>query len=226
MQCTDRSLFGALVVLLPCRPRERYAEPAFGKSAKGWKDQMIIGHFGLTSPLESVGPSCCSWLRLFLNCGKPFGRIGRIHNNRGGVDMARINTKGVVIGGLLAGLIINISESILNIPVLGAPMEAAMNARNLPPIGGSAIGVFIVGGFLLGVILVWLYAAVRPRLGPGPKTAIVSAVVVWFLANFWPTLGMGLMGFFPTKLLAISVVWGLGELILAALAGGWLYKEA
>jgi len=140
--------------------------------------------------------------------------------------MARINTKGVVIAGLLAGLIINISESILNIPVLGAPMEAAMNARNLPPIGGSAIGVFIVGGFLLGVILVWLYAAVRPRLGPGPKTAIVSAVVVWFLANFWPTLGMGLMGFFPTKLLAISVVWGLGELILAALAGGWLYKEA
>ena len=140
--------------------------------------------------------------------------------------MARINTKGVVIGGLLAGLIINISESILNIPVLGAPMEAAMNARNLPPIGGSAIGVFIVGGFLLGVILVWLYAAVRPRLGPGPKTAIVSAMVVWFLANFWPTLGMGLMGFFPTKLLAISVVWGLGELILAALAGGWLYKEA
>ncbi|PYS33051.1 MAG: hypothetical protein DMG14_32725 [Acidobacteria bacterium] len=37
--------------------------------------------------------------------------------------MPRINVKGVIIGGLLAGLIINIGESILNIPVLGAQLE-------------------------------------------------------------------------------------------------------
>ena len=34
--------------------------------------------------------------------------------------MARINTRGLVVGGLVAGLIINISEYILNEPVLGA----------------------------------------------------------------------------------------------------------
>ena len=140
--------------------------------------------------------------------------------------MARINVKGVMIGGLLAGLIINISESILNMPVLGAQFEVVLKALNLPPVGNGPIVVFIVGGFVLGLLLVWLYAAIRPRFGAGPKTAMIAAIVFWFLAYLWPSLGMGLMGFVPMKLLLVGVVWGLAEVIIAALAGGAIYKEA
>ena len=140
--------------------------------------------------------------------------------------MARINVKGVVIGGLLAGLIINISESILNIPVMGAQMEAAMKALNLPPVGMGPIVVFLIGGFVLGLILVWFYAAIRPRFGAGPRTAFIAAIVFWFLAYFWPSLGIGLMGVMPMKLLLVGVVWGLVEVVVAALAGGAIYKEA
>ena len=135
--------------------------------------------------------------------------------------------KGVVIGGLLAGLIINISETILNIPVLGAQFEAAMKALNLsPPGNGPIIVLFVIGGFVLGLLLVWLYAAIRPRFGAGPRTAIIAAIVFWFLAYFWPSLGTGLMGFIPMKLLSVAVVWGLAEVIIAALAGAAVYKEA
>jgi len=140
--------------------------------------------------------------------------------------MPRMNVKSVFIGGLLAGLIINISETILNIPVLGAQSEAAMKALNLPAVGTGPIVVFIIGGFVLGLILVWLYAAIRPRFGPGPKTAIIAAMILWFLAYLWPSLGTGLLGFMPMKLLFVSVAWGLAEVILAALAGGAVYKEA
>lgn len=140
--------------------------------------------------------------------------------------MASINTRGLVVGGLVAGFIINLSEFILNGPVLGADMMAALTARDLPPIGGSAIAVFIALGFVLGVLLVWLYAAIRPRFGPGPKTAAIAGVVVWFLAYFWSTVGFGMMGVFPARLLLIGLAWGLVELILAALAGGRLYSEA
>src|SRR5437667_4515115 len=45
-----------------------------------------------------------------------------------------------------------------------------------------AIGVFVIGGFVLGVLLVWLYAAIRPRFGPGPKTSLIAGLVLWFLA--------------------------------------------
>ena len=142
------------------------------------------------------------------------------------VAVARINTRGLVVGGLVAGLIINISEFILNEPVLGADMRAAMTAHNLPPIGGSAIAVFVTLGFALGLLLVWLYAAIRPRFGPGPKTAAVAGVLVWFLAYFWSTVGFGMMGVFPARLLVIGLVWGFVELIVAALVGGRIYTEA
>ena len=139
--------------------------------------------------------------------------------------MAQINVKRVIMGGLLAGLVINIGETILNVPVMGQQMEDALKGRNLPPVGGGAIGGFVIGAFVIGVLLVWLYAAIRPRFGPGAKTAIIAGLVLWLLAYVWPSLGSGLMGFMPMKLLAVSTLWGLGEVILAALAGGAVYKE-
>ena len=139
--------------------------------------------------------------------------------------MSKINARGVVLGGVLAGLVINISEYILNEPILGAQFAAAMTAHNLPPIGGSAIAVFLIYGFALGLVLVWLYAAIRPRFGAGPKTTAIAGVVVWFLAYFTSMLNFGAIGLLPAPLLLIGLVWGLVELIVAAIVGGWLYSE-
>jgi hypothetical protein len=140
--------------------------------------------------------------------------------------VASINTRGVVVGGLVAGLVINISEYILNEPVFGADIAAAMTAHNLPLIGGGAIAVFLVLGFVLGALLVWLYAAIRPRFGPGPKTATIAGVVVWLLAYGWSTVTFGVMGLFPARLLIIGLIWGLVELVVAAVVGGRFYSEA
>lgn len=139
--------------------------------------------------------------------------------------MASINTRKVVLGGVLAGLIINISEYILNEPVLGAEVAQIMAAHNLPQMGGAAIALFLIFGFALGLVLVWLYAAIRPRFGPGPKTAAIAGVAVWFLAYVTSTLNLGAIGLLPLRLLFIGLVWGLIELLAAALVGGWLYSE-
>ncbi len=55
--------------------------------------------------------------------------------------MSQINVGGVLKGGVAAGLIMNISEFILNVPIAGAQMEAELAARNLPPVGTAAIAV-------------------------------------------------------------------------------------
>lgn len=47
--------------------------------------------------------------------------------------MSGINIGRVVLGGLLAGLVLNIGESILNVPILGAQMDAAMESLGLAP---------------------------------------------------------------------------------------------
>lgn len=140
--------------------------------------------------------------------------------------MGRINMGRVIVGGLLAGLLVNISEFVLNTFVIGQDMEAAMKAMNRPPMDNSMIVWFVVLGFLLGIATVWLYASIRPRFGPGVTTAGYAALAVWFLAYAYPTAFMMVMHVFPRKAMAIAVVWGLVEIVVAGVAGAWAYTEA
>jgi hypothetical protein len=139
---------------------------------------------------------------------------------------SQINVGRVIGGGLLCGLVINISETILNVVVVAADMEAALKERNLPAPGMSPIMGFVVFAFLLGIATVWLYAAIRPRFGPGVKTAVIAGVAVWLLAYVYSGLGMTFMGFFPLGLMTFTLVWGLVEVVAGAVAGAWLYRES
>jgi hypothetical protein len=131
----------------------------------------------------------------------------------------------VIAGGLVAGLIVNIGEVILNVPLAGAQLDQALQARNLPPVGGGAIAYFVVMCFLLGILMVWTYAAVRPRLGPGPKTAVIVGLLAWFMTLFWSGGTQVAMGVMPLNLTILGLAWGLGEIVIASLAGAKVYKE-
>ena len=113
--------------------------------------------------------------------------------------------------GLVAGLIINIGETILNVPLAGEELAQALQARNLPPVGGGAIAYFVVMCFLLGILMVWLYAAVRPRLGPGPKTAVIVAVLAWFMTLAWSGGAQVAMGIMPLQPDAVRPRVGVGR---------------
>jgi len=138
--------------------------------------------------------------------------------------MGRINASRVILGGLLAGLIIDVGETVASF-IFSAQIEEAMQALGVVMPGGGTIAVFIITGFVMGIALVWLYAAIRPRLGAGPGTAIIAGLFFWFVGYFLPVLGDSLMGMIPWGLAIISWVWGLVEICLAALAGGWVYRE-
>jgi len=139
--------------------------------------------------------------------------------------VAKINMGRVILGGLAAGLVLNIGEFILNEPILGERWRAAMTTLNREAIGGSAIAIFVVGAFLLGIAMIWTYAAIRPRLGAGPRTAICAGLLVWFFSYLYPSAGFIALDLFPTDLILIGIVWGFFELPIAAVAGAWLYKE-
>jgi pimeloyl-ACP methyl ester carboxylesterase len=140
--------------------------------------------------------------------------------------MNRINMGRVLIGGLLAGSIINFSEFILNGVLLAEDMNEAMKALNRPPISPGMIVWFVLFGFGLGFMLVWVYAAIRPRFGAGIKTAICAAAAVWGLSCLYPNLFMIIIGLFPQSMMVLVTIWGLVEITIAGIAGAWLYKEA
>jgi hypothetical protein len=137
----------------------------------------------------------------------------------------RMNMTRVFLGGLLAGLIINISEFVLNTAILGTRMQARMTQMNLPPIGGSAVIVFVALGFLIGIAMIWLYAAIRPRYGARPMTAMIAGAAVWFFGYFYSSITAVAMGMWSARLTAAVLLWGLIEVLIAALAGGYVYQE-
>ena len=80
-------------------------------------------------------------------------------------------------------------------------------------------------GFLSGIALVWLYAAIRPRYGAGPRTAVCAGAAIWFLSYALPSVGQIALDLWPLRAMAIALAWGVAEMIVAGLVGGWLYRE-
>ncbi len=140
--------------------------------------------------------------------------------------MHGINLKRVIVGGLLAGLLINVSETILNLFVAADDMAAALEAANTQ-MAAWAIPFFVVVAFLWGIALTGLYAAVRPRFGPGPATAIGVGATFWAFVSLIPTFSYAAMGFTTGSPggTVLALAWTLVEFTLAAALGAWVYHE-
>ena len=140
--------------------------------------------------------------------------------------MVHTNRVRVVLGGLLAGVVINIVEYVTNGVILKDVWAQAMQALGKSAaFSAGTIVIFNLWGFLLGIAAVWIYAAIRPRYGAGPPTAIRAGIAAWGFAVFLSNLGMYPMGLFPTRLLVIGSVVALVEIVVGTLAGAWVYKE-
>ena len=142
--------------------------------------------------------------------------------------MAAINWTRVLLGGLLAGTVMNVGEATLHAGLLGADAQALVDRYQLTQSGSPVpIMSLVAMTYVLGIASVWLYAAIRPRYGSGVGTALVAGVAVWVIAHLWSGvyLGMGVQGLIPSRLAFLPVVWGLVEAPLGTMAGAWLYKE-
>jgi hypothetical protein len=140
--------------------------------------------------------------------------------------MNQINVVGVLKGGLVAGLIMNVSEFLLNVPIAGAQMNQEFAARNLPPVAGGQVGQFVAITLVTGILTVWLYAAIRPRFGPGPATAIAAGLIVWSLSYLRFAITFGILGIHSMGIVVLAIVWSAFEMIIAASVGGYLYTES
>jgi len=72
---------------------------------------------------------------------------------------------------------------------------------------------------------VWLYAAIRPRFGPGARTAVIASIVTWALVLPIPLLGLIPSGFFGRRFAVIWTIDGLFVMVIAIVIGAWLYRE-
>src|SRR6185312_16180484 len=101
--------------------------------------------------------------------------------------MNRINWSRVIIGGLVAGLVLNVVDAAVFGKLLAKDMsdvthmtQAAMN---------KMIPWWVACDFLMGIALLGVYAAIRPRFGASVKTAVIAGLIVWCFVALLHGLG-------------------------------------
>lgn len=140
-----------------------------------------------------------------------------------------INTQKVVIGGLAAGLVANIIGFVGFGVILASRFETEL-ASAAPTLvgagmGGGAVAATVVSQFAIGVLTVWLYAAMRPRFGPGIKTALYAGLAVWVCGVVFH-LDPLLMGMMSNTTYVLACLIAAIQVAASAALGGMLYQES
>lgn len=95
---------------------------------------------------------------------------------------ATMNTKRIILGGFIAGIIIFIWEGLLWGVLLADARAVAESGLGLERVSWGVYVVF-ASAILVGLTLAWLYAAIRPRFGSGRATSLKAGFVIW-IATF------------------------------------------
>jgi hypothetical protein len=137
-----------------------------------------------------------------------------------------MNVGRVILGGIVAGIVGNVLGYLVDGLMLGSRWSDALKALGKPELSLSQIAQNEIIGLLYGIFIVWLYAAIRPRWGAGPKTAVWAGLAAWVVGALLPNAGfMWMLGLFPADLTLMTTAGGIVEAIVAALAGAALYQE-
>ena len=138
------------------------------------------------------------------------------------VKPAKPNIQKLILGGLTAGLMINAVEYLVHRVLLDPQWTAAFAALGKTPKGWTSIIPF---NFVVGIIGIWIYAKFLPNYGPGYKTALRSALIIWVV--FWaiPMMALLPLDIFPNFLLFATIAVGLLDSIVAVLLGAWMFRQ-
>ncbi len=133
--------------------------------------------------------------------------------------MGGINWRRVFTCGSGAGL----AWSFLSVPILILFGGEIIEAVPRPLVTVGRIGSFTLN-VVAGIWAVWLYAAIRPRYGAGPKTAAIAGFSWWLIATIatWQWVDLGFIRF---RGLVGLMIASLPTLIAVTMVGGWSYQE-
>jgi hypothetical protein len=141
--------------------------------------------------------------------------------------MGKINVGRLILGGIVAGIAGNLLDFWVD-GVLLAPMwNSQLATWGRAPFSGSQIVWFMAFGFIIGLVAIWIYAGIRPRFGPGVKTAIYAGLATWILSTLVPNFAlMWVTRFFSGHLTAYTTLGALFEIVIGTICGAAVYKEA
>ncbi|HEY8091724.1 MAG TPA: hypothetical protein VIF09_27860 [Polyangiaceae bacterium] len=136
-----------------------------------------------------------------------------------------MNVRRILLGGLAAGLAMNLLDFVTNAILFKKAWADAYAALHLAPSDAAVGGFWTAFDLLAGILIAFLYAAMRPRFGAGVRTAVIAGGVEWLLVHM--TLGSHFVdGVFPAGALLGTGALELVSAVLGGVVAGKLYVEA
>jgi hypothetical protein len=143
------------------------------------------------------------------------------------LGVAAISVRRVLLGAFVAGTVMNVLDAVTNGLLVRSELAANSVRLGLDPAAAETpAGLVILAGldYVLGAALVYVYAAMRPRFGPGPATALRGAAAL-YVATMVIVVGFALMGVVTASMLWKMSLAGVVTMAAGGLAGAAVYKE-
>ena len=140
--------------------------------------------------------------------------------------MGKLNWPRIILGGVVAGIICFIGDGVVHGVLLKERWASIMASMGRKVTEEPSHMVYYAAYDLAKALVgVWLYAAIRPRYGAGPRTGVIAAVATWALVIPIALLGLIPSGFFGRKFALLWSIDGLVVMVIAIVIGAWLYRE-
>jgi len=143
--------------------------------------------------------------------------------------MTKISLGRLFVGGLIASIILFLTDGVLHEHVFHEYWEYVYQGLGAhePQGGGHSIAMlyFLVFELGRGFLAIFLYVLMRPFHGPGPKTAVMAAIVAWLAFSVAGPAQFIPLGFYSRRLWVMVAGAQLVTSVIANLAGAWFYRD-
>lgn len=141
--------------------------------------------------------------------------------------MPKINWTRLIIGGLVAAVIMFMTDGFFHEKLVKTDWQAVYAALKATPPEphGASMAYFAFFELGRGLITLLLYATLRAFCGAGPKTAVCAAIAGWVAFSLTTPAQFIPLGFLSNALWLKMCAFQFVTTIVAALAGAALYKD-
>ena len=141
-----------------------------------------------------------------------------------------MNWRSVIVSGLVWALVYSVVGGLAMVLFLAQEFVDELQ-RLQRPLALTRETLLFLGIFGLlftvtwGCVSMWFYAAIRPRYGAGPWTAVIASVGIWLLAVVAPVSHLAAFGISSRRFVIFDLPTELVAIMAATIAGAWRYKE-
>lgn len=142
--------------------------------------------------------------------------------------MTTINFGRLLIGGLIASILLFLSDGFLHEQVFKQYWEYLYQGLGAkPPESGHAMAMvyFFIFELGRGFLAIFIYALMRPFHGKGPMTAVFAAIVAWLAFSVTAPAEFIPLGFYGRRLWVMVAAAQLVTSIVANLLAAWIYRD-